>query len=196
MMQQVKTLYDEGVATSEPADKGKQLFYSTRLNSPSDFIHIPYTYFSNPKLLQKPNAGQTGGMRIIPASHYAVQAASPVKEEALTFIAFLLSEEGQSLQEREGFALLKSINDKKLDDIQEQVKKGAYKLPNGKTAQVPDEAFQQFKQLLHSENQFAELDVKVLSIVGEEAYSFFSGQKSAEEIAKLMQNRVTTYLNE
>ena len=37
---------------------------------------------------------------------------------------------------------------------------------------------------------------EVENIIKEEASAFFSGQKTAEEVAELIQNRVTTYLNE
>jgi len=36
----------------------------------------------------------------------------------------------------------------------------------------------------------------VLNIAGEESLAYLSGRKTAEEVAKLIQNRVTTYLNE
>ena len=36
----------------------------------------------------------------------------------------------------------------------------------------------------------------VEKIINEEAAAFFGGQKTAEEVAELIQNRVTTYLNE
>lgn len=180
--------------TSEPADIGKQMFYSTVLQSPADFINGLHLFFSNPKLLQKPE--QTGGTRIITASRFAIQAKSPVKEEAWKFIAFLLSEEGQSLQERQGFSLLKSVNEKQMNDIQEQVKSGTYKLPDGKASKVSDEEFTQFKQLISTADNFADADGSVISIIGDESRSFFSEQKSAEEVAKLIQNKVTTLLNE
>ncbi|MFX3636989.1 MAG: ABC transporter substrate-binding protein [Candidatus Pristimantibacillus sp.] len=196
MLQNIKKMVEEEVITSAPADMGKQLFYSAVLRSPVDFIDGTHIFFSNPKLLNKPHNGQTGGMRIIPTSQFVIQANSPVKEEAWKFIAFLLSEEAQALQERQGFSLLKSVNEKQLDEIQQQVKSGSYKLSNGQSAQVSDNEFAQFKKIMQSGGQFAQLDGQVISIVGEEAISFFNGQKSVEEVAKLIQNRITTFLNE
>lgn len=193
-MQQIKDMYDHKVMTSEPADIGKQMFYSTVLSSSADFIDGLHLYFSNPKLLQKPE--QRGGTRIVPASQFSIQAQSPVKEEAWKFIVFMLSEEGQSLQERQGFSLLKSVNEKKLDDIQEQVNNGTYKTPDGKAPKVSDDEFAKFKDFINTADNYSEGGGKVISIVGEESMAFFSGQKTAEEVAKLIQNRVTTYLNE
>ncbi|MCZ8520333.1 MULTISPECIES: ABC transporter substrate-binding protein [Paenibacillus] len=197
MLRQIKKMYDDKIMTAEPADNGKHLFHSARLFSPADWIEETYGQFSNPKLLQKPHPeGKSGGIRILPSAELAIQAQSAVKEEAWKFVAFLLSEEAQSLPDREGFSLLTSVNEKKLGEIQSQVKSGTYKLASGKAVQVPDEDFVQFKQFLQSADRYEELDIKVLSIVYEESEAFFSGQKSAEEVAKLIQNRTTTYLNE
>lgn len=193
-MQQIKDMYDNQVMTSEPADIGKQMFYSTVLRSPADFINDLHFYFSNPKLMQKPE--QKGGTRIVLASQFAIQAQSAVKEEAWKFIAFMLSEEGQSLQERQGFSLLKSVNEKQLNEMQEQVENGTYKTPDGKAPKVTNDEFAKFKKFIHTANNHSAADGKVISIVGEESMAFFSEQKTAEEVAELIQNRVTTYLNE
>ena len=39
-------------------------------------------------------------------------------------------------------------------------------------------------------------DEEVSKIVEEETATFYSGQKTAEQVAEIIQNRVTTYLNE
>ncbi|KHL95730.1 ABC transporter substrate-binding protein [Paenibacillus sp. IHB B 3415] len=196
MMRQIKEMYDDEVMTSKPAEAGNQLFYSAVLQTPADFVNVPYTYFTNPKLLHKPHSGSSGAMRIIPISTFAIQAKSPVAEQAWKFMEFLLSDEAQSLQSREGFSLLQSVNDKQLSELQQQVKSGTYKLPSGKPVSVPDGQFKEFQEMMNTADNFAMLDVKILSILGEETGAFFSGQKTAEEVAKLIQNKATTYLNE
>ncbi|QUL54877.1 extracellular solute-binding protein [Paenibacillus tritici] len=196
MMRQIQEMYDDNVMTSKPAEVENQLFYSTVIQTPADFINIPYTYFANPKLLYKPHSGNSGAMRIIPISAFAIQAKSPVTDQAWRFIEFLLSEEAQSIQSREGFSLLQSLNHKQLGELQQQVKSGTYKLPSGKLASVPDGQFKEFQEMMDTADNFAMMDVKIINIIGEEAGAFFSGQKTAEEVAKLIQNKATTYLNE
>ncbi|MEC0207905.1 ABC transporter substrate-binding protein [Paenibacillus ehimensis] len=197
LLRQVKKLYDDKIMTAQPTDNERPLFYSERIFSPADFIKGPYTKLSNPKLLQKPHPeGKTGGIRIITTSELAIQSKSEVQEEAWKFMAFLLSEEVQSSPYEDRFSLLKSVNEKKLDELRKQTKDGAYKLADGKTAKVSEEDFARFKQFLHTADRYADEDVKVLNIIYDEAEAFFSGQKSAEEVAKLIQNRTTTYLNE
>lgn len=197
LLHQVKQMYDDGVMTEESAGSGKQLFYSAVLRDPKDVIDVPHQYFEHPILMQKPhNPAQSGTMRIIPTSLFGIRAKSQVSEEAWKLIRFLLSEEAQKLPEREGFSLLSSINSQQLDDIKQQIADGSYKLPDGAAVKAADEEFDRFRQMLDAVDQYSPLEAKVISIVGEESLAFFSGQKSAEEAAKLMQNRVTTFLNE
>ncbi|WP_028546645.1 ABC transporter substrate-binding protein [Paenibacillus taiwanensis] len=197
MMEQVQKMYNDEVFTDKSTTGSRQLFYSSMIASPDDLIRIPYMLLSQPKLLQKPHAkGETGKARIVLPLELGIQAKSAVKEEAWTFISFLMSEDAQLLSERDGFSMLRSLNDKKLEDMKTQVKKGAYKLENGKLVQVTDKQFEQFKTVINTADNLQGLDVNVLSIIYDEIPFFFTGQKSATEVAKLIQNRVTTYLKE
>lgn len=199
LLQQAMNMNDEKIITADEAQPGQQLFSSTPIGSPLDFIDSPYTLFDHPKLMLLPRAGESAGQkgaRVFTSTQFAIHAKSPAQDEAWKFITFLLSEEAQLLQEREGFSMLKSVNEKMINDLQEKVGSGDYTLPNGQQAKVPDEQFTVFKQIVQSADQYVDLDSKVITIAGEESMAFFSGQKTAEEVAKLIQNRVTTYLNE
>ncbi|RKN63005.1 ABC transporter substrate-binding protein [Paenibacillus ginsengarvi] len=193
-MQQIKKLYDEKVMTANQAEEGKQLFHNAHFYSMADLIEIPHQLFLNPKLLQKPHAKGQNGVAITPSFEFAISAKSLVKEEAWKFVTFLLSEDVQSLQD--GFSLQKSVNEKKLNDIKEQMKNGTFKLTNGKAIKVPNEEFAQIQQIIDAADHYENYDPKIVPMIEEEAKPFFNGQKSAEKAAKLIQNRVTTYLNE
>ena len=52
------------------------------------------------------------------------------------------------------------------------------------------------ESLLTKANVYNGTNQKILSIVQEETTAFFTGQKSAEMTAKLIQDRVNTYLHE
>ena len=41
-----------------------------------------------------------------------------------------------------------------------------------------------------------ENDAYIYNIITEESYAYFSGQKSAEEVAEIIQNRVQNYIDE
>ena len=195
LMQNIKKMFDEKVMTEQLGKTDNQLFSHVNLTS-VDFIGGLYSHFENPVLLQQPHIGKSEGTPIFPLSQIAIRANSPVKDEAWKFISFLLSDEAQSLQEREGFSLLASVDDKKLNEIQEQVKSGTYKFLDGKKAKVSDEEFMQFKHLVNGTYRYEDADAKVFNMIYEDCLFFFSGQKSAEEVAKLIQNKVTIYVNE
>jgi len=197
-LQQVKKMYDDKILTADQAKLSNQLFYHTYLFSPLDFYDQGFRFYKNGKLLPTPHSpGDAGGTTFLVPNQYGIQANSPVKDEAWKFLAYMMSEEAQSLVEREGlegFSLSKSVNDKLLSDMEKFVKSSEWTGENASS--IKDRHFKQVRQLVASANRFASADDKLLSIVMEEAKSYFSGQKSAEEVAKLIQNRTTTYLNE
>lgn len=170
LLQQAMKMNDEKIITSEEAKPGNQLFSSTPIMSPLHFIEGPYTLFDHPKLMLLPRAGEAAGQkgaRVFTSSGFAIHAKSPAQDEAWKFISFLLSEEAQLLQEREGFSMLKSVNEKLINDLQDKVGSGDYTLPNGQRAKVSDEQFTEFKQIVQSADQYVDLDSKVISIASE-----------------------------
>lgn len=197
LMEQIKSMYDNQVATSKEADYGKQLFNSIKLVSAPDFIFWPHTLYKKPVLLNKPHAaGQTSGVSFSAPKQLAISSKSVVSEEAWKLISFLASEQAQSMPERSGFSVLASVNEQELNERQKQVDSGEFKLESGQAVKATEEYFIKAKQLLEAAGGYRSSDDKLYSIVKEEAKSYFAGQKSPKEVAKLIQNRVTTYLNE
>ena len=54
----------------------------------------------------------------------------------------------------------------------------------------------QIRELLETTTKMADYDNSIIQIVTEQAAPFFEGQKSAEEVAKLVQSKVNIYVNE
>lgn len=63
-------------------------------------------------------------------------------------------------------------------------------------SQVTEEDIKVCKELINSADIIVREDSSVLSIIEEEAAAYFAGDKTAEETAKIIQNRVQTYLSE
>lgn len=198
-MKRIKKMYDDRIITASEANRGDQLFsLSTYSLSPFDVLNKAYLYFQNPRLMQAPHPqGHKGGGTFMASSLLSIQANSPVKDEAWKFIAFLMSEEAQSVvkQNEEGYSILKSVNEQMVDEYRKEVQPSGVNTKNGRV-KVSDQSFAELKQLIHTANRLVRQKDKVSSIIEEESKSYFSGQKSAEEASKLIQNRATTYLNE
>ena len=121
-----------------------------------------------------------------------------------------MTEEMQSSPNFYGFPINKTAYRKQVDELRKSIKNGSLpveqnymmtdqdgneiKMPS--TVKVTDQDFDNLEKLVSGANTLSISDSKVEEIAYEEAKAYFSGQKSADEVAKLIQNRVTTYLNE
>jgi len=196
LLEQVKSMYDAGIISAETATWGEQFFSPWMANSPEDLVLYPkVAYEEGGKVFRKPGGGK--GIAFTASSLFGINANSKMQQEAWDFMKFLLSEDMQSFPEFKGFPMNKSVAEKVFDTVQMSIKEGKTKLINGFVPEpLSDGEMQKLKDLVSNADTFAQTDSKIVSIVAEEATSYFAGQKSAEEVGKLIQNRVTTYLNE
>ncbi|RED75090.1 ABC transporter substrate-binding protein [Cohnella phaseoli] len=196
LLEQVKSMYDAGIISAENATWGEQFFSPWMANSPEDLVlYSKAAYGEGGKVYRKP--GKSKGIAFTARNLLGINANSKMQQEAWNFMRFLLSEEMQTSPEFKGFPMNKGVAEKALDLVQENIKEAKTQLINGYVPDpLSDEQLQDLKELVGKADTFAQMDSKVVMIVIEEATSYFAGQKSAEEIGKLIQNRVTTYLNE
>ena len=59
---------------------------------------------------------------------------------------------------------------------------------------MTEEEFAKFEQVYESCNTVQSFDTEINNIISEEAAAFFDGQKTAEETARLIQDRVSLYV--
>jgi hypothetical protein len=82
---------------------------------------------------------------------------------------------------------------------QEEQPKGSWGWDRDLTVDIyamTQEEADQVMGLINSTNRIYSYDQEIFKIISEDTAAYFSGQKSAEEIAKLIQNRVSLYVNE
>lgn len=197
LLKQVKSLYNDKIITSESVGGPTNFLYSL-ITSPSDYLLRLSLYYDNGKIYQKPHsADQQSGVSFEVTRELAMNANSTVKGEAWNFMKFLMSEEMQSLDQT-GISINKAVNDKAIKDL---VKQGVVDDPKaGKAIEASEENLQPFTEMVSEarlRNYGYNDEHNMLStIIAEEAKAFFTGQKSAEDTAKLIQNRIMIYLNE
>ncbi|OPA73007.1 ABC transporter substrate-binding protein [Paenibacillus selenitireducens] len=201
LLNQVKSLSDEHILTEEFL---VPLFNNVSIVSPRHYINDlkqsefnPKEYRFKSKLYTKPQAnGQQAGDYFRPYITIGINEKSSVKDEAWDFLKFMLSEEMQP----GGFSLNKASYEKQ---VQQLLKEGKVKSDQpvgamkGKVFEVTAKDIQELDQFLSGAiHPVAFKPSKVEEIISEESKAYFSGQKSAEDVGKLIQNRVTTFLNE
>ncbi|MCR8844455.1 ABC transporter substrate-binding protein [Paenibacillus sp. SC116] len=205
LLKEVKFMFDEKMIRE---DYEGGIFYNAVINSPEYYIREVRSseYFSDPykkksKLYSKPNAsGQQEGGFFRTYRTIGINERSAVKGEAWDFIKFMLSDEMQDHAGSSGISLHKASYKKVAQDV---LKKGTVmsdqpvgplKGKEFKVTQKDIDDLEKFITRLKYPVQFK--PSKIEEILLEESKAYFTGQKSPEAVAKLIQNRVTTVLNE
>lgn len=158
-----------------------------------------------------PTAEGVGNVLSYADSPLCISTACKAPEEAWRFISSLLDEDSDEIEYFSGLP----INARAYDAAEaEAMKKETYK--DEETGEVKEwprrtvgwgdftidiyamtkEEAQALRELINSTDRSAAYDKNVMNIVSEELQSFFSGAKSAEDTARLIQDRVGIYVNE
>ncbi|RED59211.1 ABC transporter substrate-binding protein [Cohnella lupini] len=197
LMQQVKGMVDDGVIVEGGRNS---YFQSTQINSPWDYLVSLRENGENTKLFTKPHAQDTAeGGYFRSYRTIGLNANSKVKNQAWDFIKFMMSEEIETPPESAGIPINKNNFAKQIAELKKEGTVKAYvegplqglefKVDEAKLGEL--ESFVQ--GAVHA---VAYQSDKIGEIISEESQAYFSGQKSAEAVAKLIQNKVTTILNE
>lgn len=102
-----------------------------------------------------------------------------------TKILYVLDENGQPLQDEAGEPILRDEGTSIIFDDWEYT----YHIP---TAQEADK----LKELIRIAVPVASSDYEITNIINEEAAAYYQGQKSVDDVAEIIQNRIQIYVNE
>lgn len=148
------------------------------------------------------------GLSIIANDYYAISSKSPHKDEAWEILAEVIIKGKKDYYN--GFPILKSAYN---DMIEEAMRTETYVDENGNTQKsakgvwstgdmsleyygASQELVDAISAIVNKASGESEVDEQVLTIITEEMEPFFAGQKSAEDVAKIIQSRVKLYLAE
>lgn len=205
LLKEVKSVFDDKIMSG---DKGFPIFRDTQINSPDDYIReIKQSEFltgglsHKTKLYLKPIAsGQQAGGSFRTYQTLGINAKSSVKEEAWDFLKFMHSDEMQHRAGSAGFPLSKASYNRVVQDV---LKKGTVESDQpmgpmkGKVFEITQKDIDDLDKFLTGAKYSVQFNnTHIDDIVREESLAYFAGQKTPEAVAKLIQNRVTTVLNE
>lgn len=156
-----------------------------------------------------PGVGGNGAALNLTGSEYMIMSHAANKEGAWEFLKYILSEERQDRisEENQMFPVRMSSLEKAAEEAKKGVydsDKGEYTEPvwvqNGNIIKLgvnTDGDNQRIFELLDSASGISGFESSyVYDIMNEESAAYFSGQKSAEDTAEIIQNRVQNYLDE
>ncbi|MBO7744872.1 extracellular solute-binding protein [Paenibacillus sp. MWE-103] len=211
LMKQVKTMFDDGVVSA--IGRGVNAYFnSIQINSPKDYLEsmagfslgakmADKTAGDRAKLYAKPHAQDTAaGGYFKTYRSVAIAAGSKVQAAAWDFVKFMMSEEMQAPATTTGFPINKAAYAEQAAALK---KEGSFRaVPEGP---LQGAAIQVDEAMLDGLGAYVEGAVhpsrdsksdQVWNLVVAESKAFFAGQKSAEAVASLIQNKAMTFLNE
>ena len=182
-----------------------------------------YSYISNFRSYKRIEAGEFGDditmigfpndlgencSIICPSDRFTISAQSKNIDGAWQFVRQFFTEEYQDELEY-CFPILQSSFDK----VAELSLEKEFYLDEDGTKNYVDDSYyigdteitippltrdelEEVKQFIYGLNKVYDYNENVYNIINEEASAFFSGQKSAEEVAQIIQSRVSIYVNE
>lgn len=194
LLKQVKALYDDNVLTEQFTEEGAY-FRSSQIYSPQDYVMRSSVFYKNAAIYQMPHSSENvSGVSFVGYDRYAMNTNSNVKMEAWDYLKFLMSYDMQlQSQTDSSFPVNKAANEKAFADLKDGTKLDN---PKGGEVTISEASFQPLKQMINEANTQMRWNDKIQQIISEESKSYFSGQKSSESVAEIIQNRVMTYLNE
>lgn len=190
--QRGEVLLQTGVITMEEILLYKQMFRE-------DITFIGY-----------PNKDKSGSYFMFD-QQIGISSKSEHKDAAWEFIRILMSKEFQGRNGNISFMptridcyemmiKAKTTTEKYTDELGQEVLplEGEYGIDNLYVNMSPlsKEDVEQFNELINSTYKKKSFETKIFDIINEEAQAYFVGDKDIDETAKIIQSRVTTYVNE
>ncbi|MCR8846440.1 ABC transporter substrate-binding protein [Paenibacillus sp. SC116] len=200
LLNQLKELYGSGMLSDNHNKfvENRDIFRDQSLASPLIALE---TLQSKRQIWNPPGNGKHSGLRFSSNMMLAINAKSGVTEEAWKFISYLLSEKAQSNPGMwAGLPMNKAAVASKLKrNGSGMIVFGTTDKSSVKTKAPAEVTAQERERLMAYIGQpgyFHGSDPRLMDIVETETAAFFAGEKAADTVAKLIQNRVKTYLNE
>lgn len=202
-------------STLEAAGRGSIVFYPFTIVDYNMYGFMKAAFQEQLTLYNIPSAGAFNGGTFTSNSMYAINRNSKYKAESWELLKILLSDEIQSQSMQggamqgganalAGFSVNNAAQQQKAQQAIDASQSGNMRMTirsgGGSISLSPAPLSQSdidyINNFITSLNTYANTDANISNIVQDETRAFFSGNKSAEETAKLIQDRVNIYLKE
>ena len=218
-------LIEEDSSDMSRIAEGRQMLVFTSLYSVDDAVYNDQYFGGRSTYIGLPTATGEPGNVLYPASGYAMSSKCADKEAAWRFLrGFLTEEYEKKLGSYEGGLPLnkqafRDALDKAMEIKYEKDAEGHYRLDaNGERIPaskggmsvsmdggaamdftlwaMTQEQADKLLNVIESASKAVDMNTTVSGIIREEAAAYFAGQKSVEEVARLIQSKVNLYINE
>nr|WP_285891187.1 extracellular solute-binding protein [Paenibacillus pasadenensis] len=198
LLNEIKSYYDNKIFVEPDMNgktgMGKAIKMGEKMNSKEAFINLKLTsfgslsfgetWFAKPQIFAPPTEQNSKGNSFTAGMLLAMNEKSKNKDQAWDFLQFLLSDEMQSEPDLFGLPVNKKTAEAQISGLAEGENK------------LSPEYLEKAKEIMPQLTRFGGMEPKINDIVMEETALFFKGEKSAEDVAKALQNKITLYMEE
>lgn len=204
-------VYDES-APSMPTKirNGQLLFMMTNISDMQSYQMYEAMYGEPITFIGYPTSSGSGSSIMAGEVLLGISSKSKNKDGAWEFVRTFLSSDYQTADNLWSFPVLKTALEDKFkeamepeyyeDENGEQVRtmktSWGYDDANFDIYEATQEQVDAVKNLIENADSVYEYNEEMYSIISEEAAAFFAGQKTAQDVANVIQSRVQIYVNE
>ncbi|SDX89730.1 ABC transporter substrate-binding protein [Paenibacillus sp. CF384] len=206
LMQQVKALFDDGLAFdlvkdgggrgSETSRHAKAYFNANTIGSFGNLLTNGLD--AHPKLYTKPHQdGANAGGFFETYGMVGINAKSSHKKEAYEFLRFLMEQQTKTYDGvaggNRGFPINQLAYDKSAAKL---LAAGTFQTDSGTAVAVQEELLKQLKSKLANAENWVRTPSDLDNVIISESEAFFSGQKTAQSVAQIVESKADLILNE
>ena len=143
----------------------------------------------------------TGAMFDVPCL-YSISAKSKNKDQAWIFIREMLEDDRQEAI-TDDFPISKKVFETKLQrslKVSDESERVVYIIGDtqieARLGEISESDIERVKKCVYESNQYYYMDEDFFNIIREESESFYTGQKTAEEVIAVINNRLNIYFHE
>ena len=197
--------------------QGRQMLMQAGIGSIDDVLYNDMYFGGDATYIGWPTNNGIGNMLYLADGAFGMSSACSNKEAAWEFLRTILSEDYQ--RGLYTLPVMKKVFDEKLQEAMtpqyEKDENGNFKLDeNGERIEIPrggvgfgdgstydiyaltQEQADKLIELIDTTTKVMDTNDAIFNIVQEQAAAYFAGQKSAEEVARLVQSKANIYVNE
>jgi ABC-type glycerol-3-phosphate transport system substrate-binding protein len=189
---------------------GEVLMVNTYISGMTDYQMYEAMFGEPVSFIGYPTNKDSGSFISGPGASLAMSSKSKNKDGVWQFIRTMITKEAQEQKNGFGFPIMKSALEKRFEDA---MTKEYYEDANGNQVEqmktssgyedfsadiyaATQEQVDTVKGLIESVDSLFQYNEQIIAIVDEESAPFFEGQKTAKEVADIIQSRVQIYVNE
>ena len=197
-------MYDEGnyVDEWELMSKGKLAMSSAYVYSPAAIVD-QNSMFAEPVTFVGYPSESKQGLLCSSNGHFSIISTSSNQDGAWRFIKSMIDEDFQNSLAKQGYGIpvRASSFEKHIEEAVKQYEQmysmygdmGGYGMGN---YELTDEDIELYREIVSNATVREQTDAQIMAIINEEAPAFFTGQKTAQDVAAIIDNRVKTILSE